>query len=222
MAHSATIIFQRLKDRIRDLGVTLDAAILLGIITILNLHLFQNGVNRSMVFMPSAFENGDWWQLLTHPFVHVSFYHLLLDAGAFFILYVGLREQTAFKKLLYVIACGASSLIAALVFSDDIYAKGLCGLSGIAHGLMAVSALEMMQDKENEKVGLFSLILVVTKCIYEAGSGQAVFLFMHMGLCGDPLVSCHAGGVVGGIIMFLMFKTAHRRQGVSYLKGDNR
>ena len=220
MTHAANQTFYEWKDKFNGFGFSLDTLFFLIIIAVFNVHLIQKGFDRSLIFIPGDFKDGQWWRLFTHPFVHLSLYHLLLDAGAFFTLYLGLREHTVFKKILYVIGCGFSSLVAALIFSPDIYTKGLCGLSGIAHGLMAVSALEMMQEKNHGRAGLISLSIVVGKCIYEMISGQAVFLFMHMGLCGTPLVACHAGGVAGGVILFVFFMLKKIRWHNALVKGE--
>ena len=150
--------------------------------------------------------DGQWWRLFSHPFVHLTWYHLFLDAGAFFILYTGLQEKRVTHKLAFTLICASFSLIAALCFTPDIETKGLCGLSGIAHGLMAYSGLELMHTRKNIWVGLFSFLLVFVKSIYEFINGEVVFTFMHMGLCGSPLAACHLGGVIGGLLCFLIFK----------------
>ncbi|MBW2412079.1 MAG: rhombosortase, partial [Deltaproteobacteria bacterium] len=152
-----------------------------------------------------ALRAGQWWRLFSHPFVHLTWYHLLLDAGAFFILYTGLQEKRVICKLTIAFACSGFSLIAALCFTPDIEAKGLCGLSGIAHGLMAHSGLELIHTRKRIWVGLFSFLLVFIKSIYEFITGEVVFTFMHMGLCGSPLAACHLGGVMGGILSFFIF-----------------
>ena len=156
--------------------------------------------------MPSALRSGEWWRLFSHPFVHLTWYHLFLDAGAFFILYTGLQEKRVSRKLVYMLICGSFSLAAAWIFSPALETIGLCGLSGIAHGLMAYSGLEQMQTKKNIWIGLLSFVLVFAKSIYEFISGNVMFTFMHMGLCGTPLAACHLGGVVGGILCFFIFK----------------
>ncbi|MDD2461398.1 MAG: rhomboid family intramembrane serine protease [Kiritimatiellia bacterium] len=80
-----------------------------------------------------------WWRLLTASFVHVSAYHLALDAGAFLLLYHTLHEPSRPGRLLAVAACAAGSLAASLLtLAPD---GSLCGLSGVGHGLLAVSAL---------------------------------------------------------------------------------
>ena len=210
MTHKINQIAGNWKEKLDGIGFRPDVLFFLILLAVLNVPLLGKGFDPSFIFRPAEIESGQWWRLFTHPFVHLSFYHLLLDAGAFFLLYMGLYEQSVFKKILYVVSCGISSLTAALMFSPDIYAKGLCGLSGIAHGLMAVSALEMMQKSEKFRAGFISLTLVVGKCVYEMVSGHAMFLFMHMGLCGTPLVACHVGGVGGGMIVFILFHITNR------------
>ena len=202
--------FNLVKEILLKVKRSPDMMVLGSLMVFLNIGLVTFGVNQSLIFMPSAFSDGRWWQLLTHPFVHVSFYHLILDGGAFMLLYAGLKKYSSFEKIACVAACAISSLVAALMFSSEIYTRGLCGLSGIAHGLMAVSALEMMQDRPRFKAGMVSFALVAGKCAYEMWTGKAVFLFMHMGMCGTPLVACHAGGVAGGILFFAGYAVKQR------------
>lgn len=210
------MIFRLVKtacDRLQARGFTADVIIFIAVLAGLNLHLFGGNYTNLQIFLPQALHDGQWWRLFSHPFVHLTWYHLFLDAGAFFILYTGLQEKRVTRKLTLTLICGGFSLTAALVFTPDIETRGLCGLSGIAHGLMAYSGLELIRTRKNIWVGLFSFLLVFVKSIYEFINGEVVFTFMHMGLCGSPLAACHLGGVVGGIICFAAFN------GMDYLKG---
>jgi rhomboid family GlyGly-CTERM serine protease len=203
-----TIMFRLLRpafDRLQGWGITADVIALIAVLGGLNLHLFGGSYTNLQIFFPEALCAGQWWRLFSHPFVHLTWYHLLLDAGAFFILYTGLQEKQVLRKLTIAIICGSFSLIAALCFTPDIETKGLCGLSGIAHGLMAYSGLELIHTRKSIGVGLFSFLLVFIKSIYEFITGEVLFTFMHMGLCGSPLAACHLGGVVGGILSFFIF-----------------
>ncbi|UCF90234.1 MAG: rhomboid family intramembrane serine protease [Desulfobacterales bacterium] len=202
---------KRFKARLVAWGMTLDVLILLFLLAGLNPHLFGEHSENLLIFFPNS---GGWWRFFTHPFVHVSWYHLLLDAGAFFILYTGLQENRIIRKIIYLVLCGGFSLLAAVIFAPLIASKGLGGLSGTAHGLMALSGLEMMHHKAHWRAGLLSFLLVVSKSVYEFMAGEVLFAFMHMGLCGSPLAPCHLGGVVGGIISFFVFRLCkNRRQG---------
>lgn len=171
-----------------------------------NTHLITDNYKTTFFFFPDSVHSGEWWRVFTHPFVHLSWYHLFLDGGAFFLLYRELHHKNMREKLFYVLMCGVVSLGVAMVTSPLIYTRGLTGLSGIAHGLMAISSLEMMREKEHLRAGLIFFLLVVFKSIYEAINADVLFAFMHMGLCGTPVAACHAGGVLGGMIAFSILR----------------
>lgn len=182
-----------------------------------NLPLAVGGFNSAWTFLPDAARSGQWWRIATHPFVHVSPYHLLLDAGAFLLLYTGLRERRITFRLVCVAVCGLSSLIFGLAFSPMIDTMGLCGLSGIAHGLMALSALESMAHEQDRLPGIVSFGIVSAKSLYELATGQVLFEFLQLGLCGTPMAACHAGGVAGGILAAVI--TRHLRAARKIQKG---
>ncbi len=172
------------------------------LLLLVNLPLAWGEIRSSLIFLPEAVGRGQWWRAVTHPLVHLSWYHLLLDAGGFLIVYRCLEEKRAGIVALYLAGAGAGSLLCSLVFDPSIYRQGLSGLSGVAHGLMAVTALEMMRHDDQRRWGAISLAAVTLKSIYEFRSGHVFLEFMHMGLCGHPLAASHAGGVAGGILTF--------------------
>ena len=167
-----------------------------------NLPLFWADVRSELIFMPDAVFSGQWWRIVTYPLVHMSWYHLLLDGGAFLLLFPFLEEKRIGVKTIYLIATSAGTLLLASALNPAIAQRGLSGLSGIAHGLMAISALEMLRHPGQRIWGLFSLAAVITKSAYELFAGHVVFEFLHMGLCGHPVAQSHAGGVMGGLIAF--------------------
>ena len=185
------------------LGLTL-------LLVLLNLPLFTGGSTAALAFQTDAVAAGEWWRLLTHAFVHVSWYHLLLDGSAFLILYANLHAEQRWQRLSYVAASAAGSLIVASCASPLIATHGLCGLSGAAHGLMAVSALEILAlpraDRFTRIAGIVSFGAVTAKCLFELATGQAFFAALHFGLLGTPIVACHAGGVLSGIFAALIFQ----------------
>ena len=163
-----------------------------------------------MVFLPQAVQGGEWWRLFTHPFVHVTWYHLLLDGVAFLALYHSLVEASLFRRLLYVLGAGAGSLLVSWATAPGISTGGLCGFSGIAHGLMAVSALELVAGQPpgstERRIGQISFVLVVGKAAVEALSGRMFFTFLHFGLMGDPVAVSHAGGIAGSLLVMLLLR----------------
>ena len=172
------------------------------VLLIANFMLLLGRICEPLIFFPSQWISGDWWRALTFPFVHVSWYHLLMDAGAFLFLYHSLQEPSMRRRLLTVAACAAGSLGVSLLVSP--LDNGLCGLSGVAHGLMAVSALEIMKssDKTLRNAGIICFLAVALKSIYEACAGTIAFDFLHFGPVGKAVAVCHAGGVLGGVFAY--------------------
>lgn len=189
----------RRKPELSSVGL-IGFCLLMGV---LNGHLLGINDIRSFLFLPHAVASGQWWRFLTFPFVHVSWYHLVLDVGAFLYLYSSIQQNT-FERLGHVIISGAFSLAAAFILSPEINDIGLCGLSGIDHGLMAAAALWMIRNKEDRRLGYSCLTLLIAKCVYEMVAGDVFFSSIHLGLCGTPLVACHLGGFVGGMVSFFL------------------
>jgi rhomboid family GlyGly-CTERM serine protease len=189
--------FRRIAEWFRDYP---DLALIFALIVFLNRHLIGLGIGLPAIFTPDAAAGGEWWRLFSHPFVHVSWYHLTLDAGGFLLLYTGLAETRIRAKAMLCTVCAGTSLAAALLFSPALETAGLCGLSGIAHGLMAFQGIEMMRDPKDRRVGFASLLIVSGKGFYELLTGRVLFDFLHFGMYGTPLAACHFGGVVGGVL----------------------
>lgn len=191
-----------------DAGLRTELLVLTLLLVFLNLPLLAGRSAASLAFQADAVAAGEWWRLLTHPFVHVSWYHLLLDGAAFLSLYANLSAGQRWRRLVYMVASAAGSLVVAVCVSPLIATHGLCGLSGLAHGLMAVSSLEMLTlpeaDRGARTVALAGFIAVTAKCVFELATGHALFAGLHFGLLGTPIVACHAGGVLGGILAVLL------------------
>jgi rhomboid family GlyGly-CTERM serine protease len=178
------------------------------ILLLLNWPLLKGMCNTAMIFLPEPVREGEWWRLLSHPFVHVTWYHLLLDGTAFFVLYKDLQDQPWIKRFVLVLASGLGSLAVSLWGDPMVSVKGLCGLSGIAHGLMATSALDLMSQRRDKMlfwIGLFCFALVLVKSLLEVLTGKMLFAFLYFGLVGSPIAVTHAGGVLGGLVAWLSF-----------------
>ncbi|MBN1419337.1 MAG: rhombosortase [Planctomycetes bacterium] len=194
------------RDRIRT--VSPDLWILAVLLLVLNAHLWGSGAAERLIFLPDAVAAGEWWRLVTHPFVHASWWHLALDGAAFALAYRGLGSAPRARRLAWTAACGAGSLLAALLFSPIVFARGLCGLSGIAHGMTVLNGLEIArtggEDRTLRRMGLACAALVVGKSIIEAVRGDILFASLHLGSVGVPIAVCHAGGVLGGLCAWLV------------------
>jgi len=202
----------------------LDFAVFAVLIVLLNLPLITGQFAGSFAFLPGAVRAGEWWRLFTHPFVHVSWYHLLLDATAFFMAYAELRDRRWLERLGLVAAAGVGGLLAAWWMAPVVFTQGLCGLSGIAHGLAAAVGLDLgvqSGDRLLRRLGLASFAGVALKSLVEAWTGEIVFASWHLGWLGTPIAVCHAGGVIGASMIWLILR-AKRQQTFGALQGRER
>jgi len=177
------------------------------VIIILNIPLVWGRFFGEMIFVPEKVIRGELWRILTHSFVHVSWYHLLLDSAAFFALYMQLKEKSLIKRTIYVTGCIFSSLLAANLVLPNMAVTGYCGLSGAAHGLMAICGLEMIGVKEKSIsiAGMVCMCLLIGKCVFENFTGTMFFNFAHPDLIGVPIAMSHAGGLIGGLLTYVIF-----------------
>jgi rhomboid family GlyGly-CTERM serine protease len=179
------------------------------ILILLNLPLLTGGFSDSLIYIPQQVTQGQLFRLITHPFVHISLYHLILDGAAFILLYTQLNETSFAKRLIYLLGIHTAVTVGVTLALPDIAAAGYCGISGIAHGLMAIWCLERMtvktlspEQKTEGRVAAIVLIGLVVKCLYEVASGHVFFESMHLGNVGIPVVASHLWGVAGAIIVF--------------------
>jgi rhomboid family GlyGly-CTERM serine protease len=180
--------------------------IIASILAIVNLPLLCGSFAGNLIFLPAKVAAGEWWRVLTHPLVHVTWYHLLLDSSGFFFLYAGLDAARSTTRLLYAAGAATGSLLLTLLTSTAVASVGLCGLSGIAHGLMAVQALELGLSREGDakarRFGLICFSLLVLKVVLEALTGKVFLAILHFGLTGLPISTCHLGGVLGAVTVW--------------------
>lgn len=168
--------------------------------------LFGNVPATELMYDPAAVAGGEWWRVVTWPWAHVSRYHLILDGVAFLLLYQGLEAQLVRLRLIYVLGAVAGSLLLPVCFAPELAHLGLCGLSGPAHGLMAISALELCGHRRQQRLGAWLLGGLLAKTAWELGTGTVVLQHWHFGDIGVPIVTTHAGGLLGGLLVFALGK----------------
>ncbi|MEA3207782.1 MAG: hypothetical protein QOE70_839 [Chthoniobacter sp.] len=176
---------------------------LFAVIAAVNLPLLVGGSTDRFAFLPGALGAGQWWRLFTHPFAHVSIYHLLLDGAAFLLLYATLDLKQRWRRIGLIAMSAGVSLAVALAACPQISQFGLRGLSGIAHGLMAVTALETMQRSRSapeRALAIACFVLVLAKSWWELMTGGIVMAAWHAGPIGTPIAACHAGGLLGALL----------------------
>lgn len=197
------------KDRIWIVGFAI-------IVGVCNLHLFTTNDPTIFQFNTNKVVNGEWWRIITHPFVHVSWYHLLLDCGAILLLWKEMRLLSGLQKLLAASICAAASLVFTLFTSSDIHQYGLCGFSGTAHGLTILLGILWLAEAKKGRTshrlllgfcGVLFIFVVGGKSFVEMYSGEVIFSGLHLSDLGIPIVESHLGGVIGGLTVALILWT---------------
>ncbi len=185
------------------------------VMTILcNSHLLLGLPPSWSLFRLDEVMHGQLWRLITHPFTHVSFYHLTVDLTATCMLFSQLRSSFVNRSLLFTL-CSAASLLSVVLFSPHLLTSGYCGLSGTAHGFMSYLGIQWLHDsfkiKEPRFIpplsGMIFLISSAGKSIFEVMTGEVLFSSLHMGELGIPLVHAHLGGAMGGILSYFVLQT---------------
>lgn len=168
-----------------------------------NLPLLSGRPSATLIFLPERVAAGEWWRILTYPLAHVGWYHLLLDGTAFLQLINSLGGLDPGRRLFIVLGGGAGSLLLPLALPSPIREVGICGLSGIDHGLMAVAGIMMLREKDQtaRRQGGCLLAVVVLKSLIEASTGRILLESLHRGFLGVPVASSHLGGILGALSM---------------------
>ncbi|THB76817.1 MAG: rhombosortase [Desulfobulbaceae bacterium] len=178
-----------------------------------NGHLFQTQLPQFLNYDHGQVQAGQWWRIFTYPLVHVSWYHLVLDVSATLLLWQELKGVPATAKIVLVSCVSMMVLLVSILFSPHLATSGLCGLSGLAHGLALFAGLHQVEKGWKElsrfnnvsSAGLLLSGVIIIKCLYEALSGQILFGTVHLGDLGVPIVHAHLGGALGGLSFYLLF-----------------
>lgn len=185
-----------------------------------NIHLVTGSDPTILLFETSKVSQGEWWRIFTHPFVHVSWYHLVLDSAAVLLLWRELCHLSGWQKLMASFTCAAMSLFFAVCFSPYIDRHGLCGFSGLAHGLTVLLGLSWLSAALHNDfyrrvwlmvAGFALTFTTIVKALVEALSGKVIFADYHLGNLGIPVVEAHVGGVLGGCVSFFLLYLWRRK-----------
>lgn len=192
--------FLREKKRMKT-RYPIEVGIFVGLLVLLNLPI--EGWRENLVLLPEAVRAGEVWRLAMFAWAHVSLYHLLLDASAFIFLYQSLR-CSAPRRLLHLGVGILMSGLLPIALDPRIESIGLCGMSGVAHGLMLICGLEAASqaDKKSKWLGLALFAAGLGKTILEQVTGNVLFANQHLGNVGTPIAACHFGGAVGALLSF--------------------
>jgi rhomboid protease GluP len=139
-------------------------------------------------FRPSTIE-GEWWRLITNCFLHIGFFHLLMNLYA--LLYIGLLLEPHLGKARFVsayILSGISASVASLCWNELTISAGASGAIFGMYGVFLAMLTTNLIEKSARKALLTSI---------------AVFVGYNLinGLKGGIDNAAHIGGLLSGLVI---------------------
>jgi membrane associated rhomboid family serine protease len=162
--------------------------LLLGLIALVGLaQLFPGDSVLIAGLVKPAYHAGQWWRLLTAPFLHGNLIHFLLNAAA--LLYLGKRVEVFARwphlpMVFLFSACVGGELSARFVPSTSVGASG--GLMGLLGFLLVFESLHSRLVPRSARRRLLA----------------GVLLTALIGLVGYRFIdnAAHAGGLIAGML----------------------
>jgi rhomboid family GlyGly-CTERM serine protease len=176
---------------------------------------FASPAARDALVADNRIFEGQWWRLVTGPFVHATWGHLIRDLALVAIAGLAYEHPLRAAKL-HVFAGGIVLPGLAVLVAQD--ARWYCGLSGLSHALLAAAlSYEFTQRRGAARwIVLASCAIAAMKPIYELATGAPAFaMSLGNGVAQVPLA--HVVGVIVGIACGLragahtMDQRVHRR-----------
>jgi rhomboid protease GluP len=150
--------------------------------------LIQWGAN----FKPLTL-NGGWWRLFTSMFLHIGFFHLLMNMYA--LIFIGILLEPHIGRFRFLVAylfTGLVSSLTSLYWHDLTVSAGASGAIFGMYGVFLALLTTNFLEKKMQKTFLASIIIFV---LYNLANG------MKAGIDN----AAHLGGLLSGLIMGYAF-----------------
>jgi membrane associated rhomboid family serine protease len=158
---------------------------------------------RWLVADADAITHGQVHRLVTGPFVHVTWGHLVRDLAL--VMIPALAYEAVFARRWRWIVGAGLALPAAAVLAAG--APAYYGLSGLSHAVLAAAlAYELRHRRGAPRAYVGALVgLGVAKCTYELAAGAAAFpMDLGPNVVQAPLA--HAVGGIAGLVLGFSFR----------------
>lgn len=183
----------------RSRAVWLPPLVLMALILLLALG--GQGVREALRYARPEVEAGQWWRLVTCSFVHLGWWHLLLNEIGVLVLVLLCPEPlpwTIWVRRILFLAVGMGLGLHFLVPATSWYV----GFSGVAHGLFLLGLVRPV-IREKDLIAAGCIAYLVGKIAWELHSGAPVSDEQAIG--GKVLVESHLYGTLSAVAYGLIF-----------------
>ncbi len=155
----------------------------------------------------AAILDGEAWRLLTGNIVHLGARHLVLNLAALVALWA--LAASVLRGMRGAIAIGGGALgvgLGLLTFAPQV--GWYVGVSGVLHGLLAVTARDLIRARD--PLGIALAVLLVAKLLWESGAGPLPFTAQAAG--GPVIVEAHLYGTLGALLALVVAEAFTKRR----------
>ncbi|MGX5914243.1 rhombosortase [Aliidiomarina sp. Khilg15.8] len=163
---------------------------------ILALHLYPLSIDALDYNYDKLF--AEPWRILSTHFIHLNTAHMVSNALVFALIAYLFRTSIAGRVLLNVVVF--SALFAALVPWLLGQQTSFIGLSGVLHGMLAYTAVRMLQSRN--RWGIALALGLVIKILLDLTLDRS-----SLWLGADIAAYAHLGGIIGGLIAVPALRT---------------
>lgn len=178
----------------------------IGALSLLCALLYFLQLDATLAFRRDEITQGQWWRLLTGNFLHTNLWHLVMNLGGLWVMY--LLHGFHFNLKGYLLLILSLSLLEGLgLFLLYPGLHGYVGLSGILHGIFAFGAVQDIRTKYRS--GWLLLVGVIAKVTYEQiyGASQDVTALIGARVATES----HLIGLCAGLLCALLFLGYQKR-----------
>lgn len=154
----------------------------------------------------SAFDDGEYWRLLTAHLLHLGWGHLWPNVAALFLIGALFEDLFDYGDWLGVGLASALTIDAGLYLLDP-SVRWYVGLSGVLHGFVAAGALSSLL--RGRSLGAVLAVGLGAKLIWEQTWGPLPFTAATTG--GPVIVAAHLYGSGGGLLAAAVLQFVRRR-----------
>ncbi len=182
------ILEEQALSRPMELSSMQSALFFLALFTIASVFAWQNPHGILVATQRLVFESGEWWRLITSPFVHADFIHLLSNSMLFLVFASLLNNyfgRWAFP-ILSVLGAAATEAIALLTYPPDLRLVGASGMVYLMAGMWLIYFLRhssyLPLSHRIMRVIAFSFIVLLPSTIEEQVSYRSHGIGFGLGL----------------------------------------